>query len=78
MKISKWGNSLAVRIPKDVAASLGVEEGDELVLSDNHGAKSLSKKMSRQEAMRAFLSRPKLDFGPDYKWSREEAYREDE
>jgi antitoxin MazE len=30
MKVSKWGNSLAIRIPADIAAKLGVKEGDEL------------------------------------------------
>jgi len=32
MKVSKWGNGLAVRIPKDVAAALGLKQGDEVDL----------------------------------------------
>lgn len=30
IQISKWGNSLAVRIPSDIAKRLGVGEGDTL------------------------------------------------
>ena len=30
--ISKWGNSLAVRIPRDVAKAAGWNEGDRLAL----------------------------------------------
>ena len=32
-QISKWGNSLAIRIPKDVAAAAGLAEGDAVELS---------------------------------------------
>ena len=28
LQVSKWGNSLAVRIPSDVARTLGLSEGD--------------------------------------------------
>jgi antitoxin MazE len=30
MKVAKWGNSLAVRLPKAVVEALGVKEGDDL------------------------------------------------
>ncbi|KQT31842.1 AbrB family transcriptional regulator [Sphingomonas sp. Leaf412] len=30
MKIDRWGDSLAVRIPPDVAEALGLKEGDEV------------------------------------------------
>ncbi len=32
MQVAKWGNSLAVRIPADVARQLGLKEGDEIHL----------------------------------------------
>ena len=32
MRVSKWGNSLAVRIPKDVVDALGLAEGDRIGL----------------------------------------------
>ncbi len=28
MLVSKWGNSLAVRLPKEVVEKLGLKEGD--------------------------------------------------
>ena len=30
MQVSKWGNSLAVRLPKALVEQLGLKEGDEL------------------------------------------------
>ena len=30
MQVSKWGNSLAVRLPKALVDELGLKEGDEL------------------------------------------------
>jgi antitoxin MazE len=31
MKVSKWGNSLAIRLPAELVEKLGIKEGDELV-----------------------------------------------
>lgn len=33
MHVSKWGNSLAVRLPKKLVEELGVAEGDEVKLT---------------------------------------------
>jgi antitoxin MazE len=30
MKVSKWGNSLAIRLPAELVERLGVKEGDEI------------------------------------------------
>lgn len=30
MRVSRWGNSLAVRLPADVVEALDLEEGDEI------------------------------------------------
>ena len=30
MRVSKWGNSLAVRIPADIVEEMGLKEGDEV------------------------------------------------
>lgn len=75
MKISKWGNSLAVRIPKGIAEKAGFEEGDDIELFEQNGRLTIRKKKDREAALRAFLDRPKLDFGKDFKWDREEANR---
>jgi antitoxin MazE len=36
-QIVKWGNSLAVRIPKPVAEQAGVEEGDAVLIEAERG-----------------------------------------
>ena len=36
-QIVKWGNSLAVRIPKPVAEAAGVREGDPIVIDAGEG-----------------------------------------
>jgi antitoxin MazE len=36
-QIVKWGNSLAIRIPKPVAEQAGVKEGDPIVLEAARG-----------------------------------------
>jgi antitoxin MazE len=33
MNVGKWGNSLAIRLPKDVVEALGLKEGDEIKLT---------------------------------------------
>ena len=30
MQVSKWGNSLAVRLPSDVVSALNLKEGDQI------------------------------------------------
>lgn len=37
MKVAKWGNSLAVRIPSDVARALDLKAGDEVSLARGDG-----------------------------------------
>jgi antitoxin MazE len=32
MQIAKWGNSLAVRLPKELVLELGLQEGDQIDL----------------------------------------------
>ncbi len=41
MQVSKWGNSLAIRIPASVVSALRLKEGDNVEISVE-GAKSLS------------------------------------
>jgi antitoxin MazE len=43
-QIVKWGNSLAVRIPKPVAEEAGVREGDPIVIEAAEGRINLQRK----------------------------------
>lgn len=74
MQVAKWGNSLAVRIPADVARALNLKEGDEIDLRAlDDGAVAVITERQRREAalerMRKFEGR----LPPDYKFDREEA-----
>jgi antitoxin MazE len=42
-QIVKWGNSLAVRLPKPVAEQAGVEEGDPVTVEAERGQIRLSR-----------------------------------
>lgn len=74
MKVAKWGNSLAVRLPKAVVESLHLEEGDEVEIPPE----AIRKVGSSQEERRAAalrriqeLSRP---LPPGFKFDRDELY----
>jgi antitoxin MazE len=73
MRVSKWGNSLAIRIPKDVAEALGLKEGDEIEVSaaEPRGV-GISRKRSREELLKSLRSFRGL-LPADYKFDREEA-----
>jgi antitoxin MazE len=66
MRVSKWGNSLAIRLPASVVEVLALKEGDEI---GGHRYRwpslEVSRKASRQqllERLRAFRGRLPLDF----------------
>lgn len=74
MKVAKWGNSLGIRIPADVAKALELIDGDDVSVTIE-GARQFSiarEKMSAEEAMRRIraLARP---LPPGWKFNREEA-----
>jgi antitoxin MazE len=43
-RVVKWGNSLAVRIPKPLAEEAGVREGDDIVIEATEGVINLRPK----------------------------------
>ena len=73
MKVAKWGNSLAVRIPRDVADALGLKEGDEVQLTAGEREMiAVNRLQTREEAIRS-LRRFRGTMPADYKFDREEA-----
>ncbi len=73
MRVSKWGNSLAVRLPIAVVEALGLKEGDEIeitVAGKRHF--NVDRDRTRERALAAIrrLARP---FPPGFKFDREEA-----
>jgi antitoxin MazE len=76
VKVAEWGNSLAIRIPKDVVDALRLKKGDEIevrlagertveIAPDDRRARAI-------ERLRQ-LARP---LPPGWKFSREEIYDE--
>ena len=74
MKFAKWGNSIAIRVPADVVAKLGISPNEEAQIKVT-GERSfeVTRDRSREEAIEAIrkLARP-LPAG--YKFNRDEIY----
>ena len=73
MQVSRWGNSLAVRLPASVVEALELKEGDEIELHVSDARKmGVARKPGRAELLkrlRAFRGR----LPPDFKFDRDEA-----
>jgi antitoxin MazE len=73
MQVAKWGNSLAVRLPKAVVEALGLKEGDDVLLrAEAPDALVVSRDLERDEAL-ARLRAFRLELPADWKFDREEA-----
>jgi antitoxin MazE len=77
VKVSKWGNSLAIRIPADVAENLGLAEGDQVLIEARDGRLVAEKKMTRDEALKRVRELRGL-IPAGYKFKRSDAYEDDE
>jgi antitoxin MazE len=75
MQVSKWGNSLAVRLPKALVEELGLKEGDELdVVAARKGAIEVeTKEERRRRAIENMRARNWPALPADYKFDRDEA-----
>ncbi|MBM3512752.1 MAG: AbrB/MazE/SpoVT family DNA-binding domain-containing protein [Alphaproteobacteria bacterium] len=73
MLVSRWGGSLAVRLPKALVKELGLKAGDELDVVKAKGARiEVEKNKRAEEAIRRMALNP-FTLPPDYKFDREEA-----
>ena len=75
MQVSKWGNSLAVRLPAAVVEALRLKEGDEIEITITGKRQfKVARDRSRERALETIrrLARP---FPPGFKFDREEANR---
>ncbi len=73
MRVSKWGNSLAVRLPRALVSDLGLKAGDRLeVVSANPGRLAVARDESRLRAVERMRARA-LNIPDDYTFDREEA-----
>ena len=74
MQISKWGNSLAVRLPKALVDQLGLKEGDELnVVAAGNGTVEVETKEAQRQRALDRLAQLNWTLPEGYKFDRDEA-----
>jgi len=76
VKVSRWGNSLAIRLPAELVEKLGVKEGDEIEARPGFREETvaLRRKRTREELLKALEEiRKSAKVPADYKFDREEA-----
>lgn len=73
MRVAKWGNSLAIRLPAAVVETLELKEGDEVeVHVVGSRAFDIARDRSRERAL-ARIRAMRKQLPPDWKFDREEA-----
>jgi antitoxin MazE len=73
VQVSKWGNSLAIRLPASVVEALGLKEGDEVeVHIVGERAFDIARDRSRDRAL-ARIRAARKGLPPDWKFDRDEA-----
>lgn len=74
MKFAKWGNSLAIRIPADVVAKLGISPDEEaqIRVTGEHSFE-ISRDRTRQEAIEK-MRKLRFVVPDDYVFNRGEIY----
>lgn len=73
MRVSKWGNSLAVRLPRTLVNDLGLKAGDHLeVVSASPERLAVARAERRSRAIERMRARA-LPIPADYAFDREEA-----
>jgi antitoxin MazE len=73
MQVSKWGNSLAIRLPAAVVEALGLKEGDDVTL---HAVGKRSLEVEKAPGAKQLLARLRKYRGrlpKDFKFDRLEA-----
>ncbi|HEX6013491.1 MAG TPA: AbrB/MazE/SpoVT family DNA-binding domain-containing protein [Geminicoccaceae bacterium] len=73
MQVARWGNSLAVRLPKKLVEELGLRAGDQLdIVAAAPRRIEVAKDDRRERALAAICAR-RWALPPDYRFDREEA-----
>jgi antitoxin MazE len=73
MQVSKWGNSLAVRLPRTVVEALELKEGDEIEITIAGARRfELSRDRRREKAI-ARLRALRRPLPPGFKFDRQQA-----
>lgn len=74
MQVSKWGNSLAVRLPRKLVEDLGLKEGDEInvVAASGKTVEIESAEQGRQRAL-ARMAKRGWEVPKGWRFDRDEA-----
>ena len=75
MKVAKWGNSLAVRLPREVIDALDLKEGDNIELLSRDDRRMVVSKVrdADRDAFFDWLKTLKGRLPADFKFDRDEA-----
>lgn len=73
MHVARWGNSLAVRLPKKLVERLGLRAGDELAIVVATGDRIEVARDERRERALAAIRARNWAPPPDYRFDRDEA-----
>ncbi|HEY1708654.1 MAG TPA: AbrB/MazE/SpoVT family DNA-binding domain-containing protein [Rhizomicrobium sp.] len=77
MQVAKWGNSLAVRLPKSVVEALRLKEGDAIEITvEGRRTFRVGRDRSRADALER-LKALRWDLPPGFKFDRDEAHERD-
>jgi antitoxin MazE len=72
MQVSKWGNSLAVRLPRAVVDALHLKEGDDIEISVASKREfKVTRDRSKEKALEQ-LRQMRWSFPADFRFNREE------
>jgi len=74
MQVSKWGNSLAIRLPKAVVDELGLKEGDAVEIVGATRARIEIAKREERLAVIKELRKQRGRLPAGYKFTRKDAY----
>ena len=73
MKVLKWGDSLAVRLPDALVEKMGLVAGDEITIVDVAERTLVVQKEDRRKAALERIASRNRTLPPDYKFDRDEA-----
>ena len=72
MQVSRWGDSLAVRLPADVVEAHHLKEGDQVEVVIRRST-AMGKSVATQKAALDALDSVAIVLPPDFKFDRKEA-----
>ncbi len=73
MRVAKWGNSLAVRLPKALVERMKLKSGDQVEIVPAGDRRCEIVKRDRRAEFLEDLKQFRFELPPDYKFDRDEA-----